>query len=370
MRLNSQYFKQSFLLSIKCSVVLLFAAVFLFPAIAAESRSGTRRQINQAVKTDLPGQDNKCQSYDQKAQLAINISFSKESGKTVTDQYGTCYNVFGYSHFEEKIYPSAYWGVFPLYFFGDNVGVTVSVVNQSTSRKAKLLLRTECYCLNTDGSNGAKLMTPREIETTVNAGESKTIDASFETEYTPEADSGLDRLLIKVYNAPLADGDGEHTVKGEININPNNSTDNQFNLTLADGSAITRDTLSEASTSGFSGYAGTAKCVVVKPKGSGNQNSLILDGKEYVISNADTYSISSDQMTVNLYNDHYQSDGKAMGHWLIGIDAKNASITHTPDGQPNSKGNPDDLIVIKEAIFCPPAFEGDLWQSVSDLLNQ
>ena len=358
------------ILRLTYSFIFFFAVVVASTVLAAESRSGTRRQINQAVKTDLPGQDNKCQNDEQKAPLLINVSFSKESGKTVTDQYGTCYNVFGYSCFEQKIYPSAYWGVFPLYFFGDNVGVTVTVANQSNSRKAKLLLRTECYCLNTDGSNGAKLMTPREFETTVNAGESKVVDASFDTEYTPDADSGLDRFLIKVYNAPAVDGDGEHTISGEMNINPNNSTDNQFDLTLSDGSVITRDTLSGAPSSGFRGYEGAAKCVVVKPKGSGNQNSLILDGQKYTILNADTYTISSDQMLVNLYNDHYQSDGKAMGHWKIGINAMNATITHTPDGKDVSKGNPDDLIMIKEAIFCPPSFEGELWQSVSDLLNQ
>ncbi|MDD4871157.1 MAG: hypothetical protein PHR77_11415 [Kiritimatiellae bacterium] len=336
------------------------------PVLGAGSRNGTRRQIN----TDSPGQSDRCQNGEQRAPLTINVSFSKQSGETVTDQYGTCYNVFGYSFFEQKIYPSAYWGVFPLYFFGDNVGVTVSVANQSHSRKAKLLLRTECYCLNTDGSNGVKLMTPREFETTINPGESKVIDASFDAEYTPAADSGLDRFLVKVYNAPAADGDGEHSVAGKININPNNSTDNEFNLTLPDGSVINRDTLNSTALPYFRGYTGAAKCVLVKPKGNGNQNSLIVDGQAYTMLNADTYSISSDQMTVNLYNDHYQSDGKAMGHWWIGINAINSTITHTPDGQESSKGNPDDLIMIQEAIFCPPEFEGDLWQAVSDLLDE
>jgi len=352
---------------IKRLAVLILAIMIITPSFAAESRNGTRRQIKQPVKNDLPGADNKCQGNEQKAPLTINVSFSKHSGETITDQNGTCYNVFGFSSFENKIYPSEYWGVFPLYFFGDMVGVTVSVTNQSSSRKAKLLIRTECYCLNTDGSNGAKLMTPREIETMVNANESRDVDASFYTEYSPEADSGLDRLLIKIYNAPAADGDGEHVVGGLININPNNSTDNQFELYLPDGRCINRDTL--ASTDCV-GYIGPAKRLVVKPKGNGNQNSLVVDGQPYTLRNADTYSIASDQMSVNLYNDQYQSDGKAMGHWWIGIIAKDATITHTPDGREASKGNPDDLIMVKEAIFCPPAFEGELWQTVSELLDQ
>jgi hypothetical protein len=347
---------------IVCIAVLIAVAFVLSTALGSEGRNGTRRQITQPVKNDLPGQDNKCERGEQKVPLTINVTFSKQSGKTVTDQYGTCYNVWGYSFFEPKIYPPAYWGVFPLYFFGDNVGVTVSVSNQSSSRKAKLLLRTECYCLNTDGSNGVKLMTPREFETTVNAGESKVIDASFYAEYTPYADSGLDRFLVKAYNAPAADGDGEHTVGGEININPNNSADNEFNLALPDGTAITRDNLRA--------YSVTAKQVLVKPKGNGNQNSLIVDGQPYTVLNADTYTITGDPMIVNLYNDHYQSDGKAMGQWWIGINAKNATVTHTPDGQERSKGNESDLIMMKEAIFCPPEFEGELWLAVFDTLNQ
>lgn len=356
-------------LSIITAVMLVVASISS-PAVGGEGRGRTIRNITQPTKTDLPGENGKCENSEQKASLAINVSFSKDSGRTVTDQNGTCYNVMGYSFFEPKVYTPAYWGVFPLYFFGDNVGVTVSVANQSSFRKAKLLIRTECYCLNTDGSSGVKLMTPREFETTITAGESKVIDASFDAEYTPEADSGLDRFLIKVYNAPAADGDGEHTVDGEININPNNSPDNEFRLTLSDGSIINRDTLNGSGLPYFRGHTGAARQVVVKPKGNGNQNSLVVDGKTYTLLNADTYSITGEPMTVNLYNDHYQSDGKAMGHWRIGINARQATITHIPDGHESSKGNESDLIMIKEAIFCPPEFEGELWQAVSEILNQ
>jgi hypothetical protein len=334
--------------------------LFLTPAWGAEGRNGTRRQTDQAPRNDLLAQDSKCVSVEQKVPLAINVKFSRESGKTVTDQYGTSYNVWGYSAFEPKVYLPAYWGVFPLYFFGDNVGITVSVMNQSSTRKAKLVLRTECYCLNTDGSNGAKLMTPREFETIVGAGETKVVDASFCVGYTPDADSGLDRFLVKAYRSSVDGNDGEHAVGGEININPNNCTDNEFTLTLPDDTLITRDTLR--------GYEGAARRVLVKPKGNGNQNSLIVDGQAYQLLNADTYIIEGSPMTVKLYQ--AMSDGVAMGHWWIAINGGRLTITRIPDGQDSSKTKDSDLILMEEAIFCPPEFEGELWQAVSESVDQ
>jgi len=127
------------------------------------------------------------------------------------------------------------------------------------------------------------------------------------------------------YGADETDG-GIVRIEGEININPNNSPHNEFSLTLADGTEITRDDL----TQDYGGCSGEAAIHVhVKPKGNGNQNSLIRDGEPYPLVNANTYDIyneSGEQMNVTLYNDHINPQGKAMGHWWIAINATNATI--------------------------------------------
>lgn len=117
--------------------------------------------------------------------------------------------------------------------------------------------------------------------------------------------------------------DGFHSVGGQININPNNSSQNEFTLTLSNGSTITRDDL----TQDFPGYTGDAVFAHVKPKGNGNQNGLVVDGEAYSLENANTYDVSSSIMSVNLYNDHINAQGKAVGQWCISIATTCATIT-------------------------------------------
>ncbi|MFC1496923.1 PilX N-terminal domain-containing pilus assembly protein [Verrucomicrobiota bacterium] len=118
-------------------------------------------------------------------------------------------------------------------------------------------------------------------------------------------------------------GDSPHTIAGEVNINPNNSPQNEFTLTLEGGVVITRDNLVQD----FSGYTGDAISVHVKPKGNGNQNGLIVDGEPYDLSNANTYDVVSGYMTVNLYNDNINKQGKAVGKWWIAIATTCAEVT-------------------------------------------
>lgn len=128
------------------------------------------------------------------------------------------------------------------------------------------------------------------------------------------------------------DTDTNHDASGTININPSNSADNQFELTLPDGSMITRDDLH----SGFGGYEGSAVLVHVKPKGNGNNNSLTVDGEPYPLQNGTVYDIASESMTVTVYNDK-NKNGKAMGHWWIDINAEDATIS--VDGDDGSEGD-------------------------------
>jgi hypothetical protein len=117
-------------------------------------------------------------------------------------------------------------------------------------------------------------------------------------------------------------------VRGRININPNNSDQNEFALVLDSGQVITRDNLKKRR---FTGHLGSARSVHVKPKGNGNQNGLTVDGIPYPISNADTCDISSTNMTVRLYHEKDKADGKGLEAWWIEIAAEDATISRGAD---------------------------------------
>ena len=144
----------------------------------------------------------------ERKQLDVNIAFSGEYGQTVTDASGTYYHVWGWVFYENKVYPPEYWGVYPLYFFGTPAITTITVHNKGPRRIAKLRARTECYCLRTDGSNGAPLTDQREVDFDVLRGETQTIDATFIAEDSPEAESGLDRFIVKLLHPNSGGGPG------------------------------------------------------------------------------------------------------------------------------------------------------------------
>ncbi|MEW6556507.1 MAG: hypothetical protein AB1349_04030 [Elusimicrobiota bacterium] len=140
--------------------------------------------------------------------LDVQIIFSNSYGTTITNAAGTYYNFFGYTFYENKVYPSQYWGSFPLYFFGTQVGVTVKVTNKGPRAKSKIRVKSESYALLTNGSSGVALTDPKSIDVAVNKGETKTIDASFVAEYREGADSGLDRFVVKVLHINEGGGPG------------------------------------------------------------------------------------------------------------------------------------------------------------------
>lgn len=140
--------------------------------------------------------------------LDVDILFTDSYGRTITNADGIFYHYYGITAYENKVYPSKYWGEYPLYFFGTETGVTVKVTNNGPRAKAKVRITTEAYVLRTDGSNGAALAEPRVIDVEVARGETKTIDASFVGEATPGAESGLDRFIVKVSHANEGGGKG------------------------------------------------------------------------------------------------------------------------------------------------------------------
>jgi hypothetical protein len=144
-------------------------------------------------------------------QLDVDIAFSDEYGYTLTNPDGTYYCYWGTTVYEDKVYPEAYHGIYPLYFFNTRVGVTVTVTNNGPRRKAKLRIRTEACVLRTDGSNGAPLTVPREIDIEVARGETRVIDASFIAQPSADTESGLDRFLVKVSHPNAGEGSDGNT---------------------------------------------------------------------------------------------------------------------------------------------------------------
>lgn len=142
--------------------------------------------------------------------LAANISFFNSSGKTVTNSNGVFYHYYGRVVHENKVYPSKYWGEYPLFFVGNSAGIKVTVSNKGPRAKIKLRVITECYTLRTDGSNGMTLMEPGIVDFVVNRGETKTIDASFAIQYQPGMESGLDRFIVKLLHINEGGGPGNN----------------------------------------------------------------------------------------------------------------------------------------------------------------
>jgi hypothetical protein len=136
----------------------------------------------------------------ERRQLDVKITFWGEYGQTVTDESGTEFRRYGGSvrRDDTKIYPSEYWGMFPLYFFDRPTGITVTITNNGPRRKAKLAIVREAYHLGTDGTSGLSLAEPVRTEIVVARGQTVEIDASFIVWQMPESQSGLNRFLVKV----------------------------------------------------------------------------------------------------------------------------------------------------------------------------
>jgi hypothetical protein len=179
---------------------LLIGALALAGALLARRGS--------AVVNDISEQYKAGEHSGEVKQLAVDLQFSGASGSTTTNAQGIFYNFWGITLSEPKIYPTQYWGTVPLYFFGQNVGATVTVTNNGPRATEKLRITTQVYVLNTDGGSGVKLAQDRVSEFSVAKGETKVVDASFTPQFVPGADSGLDRVVILVQHPNEGGGPG------------------------------------------------------------------------------------------------------------------------------------------------------------------
>ena len=108
-------------------------------------------------------------------------------------------------------------------------------------------------------------------------------------------------------------------VRCEIRVNPGGGG-NSFAVTLADGGSITIDDLRDD----YPGYHGQATLVRFMPIG-GQHNALMVNDEPYPVSLGKTYEVSSDLMTINIYNDKVRHN-KAMGRWWVAIAAAHAEV--------------------------------------------
>lgn len=134
---------------------------------------------------------------------------------------------------------------------------------------------------------------------------------------------------------------GTHTLIGSLNINPNNSPDNEFLLVKPDGTSITRDGLANDTTEYDSEpcvyYSGPALLIHVKPKGAGNQNTLIVDGVVYTLNNSTTYDFVGDMNVVVQNDSRNNGNHHANGQWQL--DSINGDDVTLFDGSiPNPTG--------------------------------
>ena len=118
------------------------------------------------------------------------------------------------------------------------------------------------------------------------------------------------------------------TVEGKLNINPNNSPKNKFTVEKTGGGTITRDDLHDGAPIDARGllYDGGADSILIKPKGNGSQNTLLINGVVHEVNNNTTYFFDYPGMNVVIYNDR-SDGGKAMGHWWIDITTATPNVT-------------------------------------------
>lgn len=369
--------------------------------------------------------------------LDIDIAFHGAYGETVTDGEGTTYSYYGQSHHEAKVYPPEYWGVFPLYFFGTPVGITVSIENKSAVNTAHLSVGTECYVLKADASNGGTLLSPGSFYMDVEPGQTKTFDASFNAEYSDDLESGLDRFLVKIYEGTQAnDGVIDFSIASS-GVTPNEPFLAQLEIL---GSAISYGgqydipvtvqlALGDGTVEPFGGYAspvggnvndgnnprvyqvtdthpaGTLVSVSARSwvkKSSSYSGSKDSHWQEFLevssLENSDNFVILKngddvlgipgylDQQDLEVYLQDYVADGKivlapnqAIFLFELGTTNMGSSAADFQDlvvlltmqeasVSGSGTGGQGELIMMREAVFCPPELEEGFVESLINVL--
>jgi hypothetical protein len=362
------------------AAILLAVGVCFAPASDAKSDKGAMHRNAQKSGEER----------GEPLQLNVDIAFSRQWGETVTDENGTTYNFFGMSDFEPKIYPPEYWGVFPLYFFGGKVGISVTVKNECATQAANLRITSECYCLNTDGSNGAQLLAPQEKLISIIGGETRTFDASFTGDFVEGADSGLDRFLVKIFHDSSVTynvvQNYPNTIKFEGAVPP-----------LGEGGAVEKDTfviytLGGAGPVGVTTKAGNESAIFsLAEEGDSVLDALgfqvtleqkyveiIVNGPPPPIPGQPAPTWEPTATTNAMYVLSVASHGNrhALSHVEFAFDADSEAFACLgPTGEYKAdretlSGQGSSLILVKEGVFCPPKLDAELTALVESIIGR
>ena len=109
-------------------------------------------------------------------------------------------------------------------------------------------------------------------------------------------------------------------IGGAININPGKKLGRGDGLAI-DGSVVTPETLRalrEAS-------EGTAKTIVVTPKGNANRNGIEIDGYPFPMQNGTKYTITGPAISYRIYSDKEKVG--PLGRWWLSLEGSNIVVT-------------------------------------------
>lgn len=116
------------------------------------------------------------------------------------------------------------------------------------------------------------------------------------------------------------------SMEADLNINPTNNSSKRFEMQTPSGQ-IDRNTL-HSNGSSYT-YSGPASQVRLKPKSHGR--TITVNEVDITLSSSTTYTITSDNMTVNLRNTHGGENwNQSKGHWWIEITCTDPTITPDP----------------------------------------
>lgn len=164
--------------------------------------------------------------------------------------------------------------------------------------------------LNLPGGSGWRYFT-----TTFEATDECTaVSFAYRGKYNNTLGALLDDVSLVALDSPRG-------IEGSIEINPNNSRDNEFAANLPDGSRVAREDLHEETVTAEDGtyYEGPATEFWIKPQGNGKQGSLVVGGVPFDLQNQALYYVAGEDLLIRIWNDKRQKSGRALGHWWIDV---------------------------------------------------
>jgi hypothetical protein len=153
--------------------------------------------------------------------IQATVTFLSPAGQTTTNASGITYNWGWGSDFETKIYPSNYWGTYPLYFVGTTMKFSVTLTNTAAkgSKKFKIRIKADNNVLETNGSAGPMLAPSQEwIVASLAPGETATLPGSIFIAPDPNLPSGLDLTTISIFHLNEGDNTNAGLIKKEIAV--------------------------------------------------------------------------------------------------------------------------------------------------------